>query len=85
MKWKGTESFPKPKAASNLPVVNDVTERALGLATTTNIAKTAPTDEKELQALYKVIRGVREKLSAVTSSMETITKNSLAAVKYSWN
>ena len=60
IKWKTVESSQNAKeAVSNLHVVNVAAERALGLATTINNARTAPKNEEELQALYKVIRGVR--------------------------
>ena len=72
------------KAISNLPVVNAAAERALGLATETN-TKAAPKSEEKLQALYQVIRGVREKLRATATSTKYVTKNSLAVVTYNWD
>ena len=84
-KWETLESYQHAKKAiSNLPVVNDAAERALGLATETN-TKAAPKSEEELQALYQVIRGVREKLRATATSTEYVTKKSLAVVTYNWD
>ena len=58
IKWKTVKSFQNAKkAVSNLPFVNDAAERALGLATTINNARTASKNEEELQALYTVISG----------------------------
>ena len=56
--WEEIESYQKGKQViCNLPTVNDAAERVLGIATDTN-TKTTPTSKEELQALYKVIRGV---------------------------
>ena len=50
-KWETSESYQKGKhVVSNLPVVNDAAERALGLAADTN-TKTAPKSENKLQDL----------------------------------
>ena len=84
-KWETLESYQHAKKAiSNLPVVNNAAERALGLATETN-TKAAPKSEEELQALYQVIRGVREKLRATATSTEYVTKKLLAVVTYNWD
>ena len=84
-KWETLESYQHAKKAiSNLPVVNDAAERAFGLATETN-TKAAPKSEEKLQALYQVIRGVREKLRATATSTEYVTKKSLAVVTYNWD
>ena len=57
--WEAIESYRKGKEAiSNLPIVNDAIEKALGMATNTN-TKAAPKSEEKLQALYIVIRSVR--------------------------
>ena len=83
-KWKTFVSYQKGKhVVSNLPVVNDAAERALGLATDTN-TKTAPESENELKDLHKVIRGACEKLRTKATSNETVTKKSLAVVNYTW-
>ena len=69
------ESYQKGKhVVSNLLVVNDAVERALGLAADTN-TKTASKSKNELQDLYKVIHGAREKLRTNATSDETVTKN----------
>ena len=74
-KWETSESYQKGKhVVSNLPVVNDAAEIALGLAADTN-TKTAPKSENELQDLYKVIRRARKMLRTKASSNETVTKN----------
>ncbi|KAG0717293.1 hypothetical protein GWK47_054746 [Chionoecetes opilio] len=72
------------KVVANLPVVNDAAERALGLATDLNTNK-APKSEEQLQALYRVVKGVREKLHGLATSTEVVTKKSLASISYSWD
>ena len=69
---------------SKLPVANDAAERALGLATETN-SKSCPQTEVKLQALYKVIKGVQEKLKKQAKSNEVVIKKALSAVKYDWD
>ena len=68
---------------SNLPIVNDAAERALGLATEVN-TKTAPKSEDQLQDRYKIVKAVREKLSSLATSTEIVTKKALNAVDYKW-
>ena len=82
--WEAIESYRKGKEAINLPIVYDAAEKALGMATDANTAAASKSEEK-LQALYKIIRGVREKLSANAISTENVTKKSLPAVDYDWN
>ena len=83
-KWLTMESYQKGKhVVSNLPVVNDAVERALGSAKDTN-TKTAPESKNERQDLYKVIRGARGVLRTKTTSEKTVPKKSLAAVNYNW-
>ena len=55
-------------------------ERTLGLADETNF-KICPKTEVKLQALYKVIKGVREKLRQLETSNEVVSKNALS-MKY---
>ena len=66
---------------ANLPCTNDAAERVLRLATNVS-CKTAPKSETELQAFYKVIKGTREKLHELATSLEYVTKRSLGAVYY---
>ena len=83
-KWKETPSYINGKdIISNIPVINDAAERALGLATEKN-TKTVPKSDFQRQALYKVVKGLREKLSKLATSTETVTKKSLASVDYNW-
>ena len=83
-KWTETSSYLKGKEIwSNLPVVNDAAERALGLATEKN-TNTAPKSDSQRQALYKVVKGLREKLSKLATSTEVVTKKSLTSVDYNW-
>ena len=72
--WKTIEEYQLAKlVVSKLPVANDAPERALGLATATN-SKTCPQREVKLQAIYKVIKGVQEKLRQQPISNEFVTK-----------
>ena len=83
-KWKDSSSYINGKEIiSNLPVVNDAAERALGIATEKN-TKTAPKSDYQCQALYKVVKGVREKLGKSATSTEVVTKKSLNSIDYSW-
>lgn len=83
--WPTTETYLKAKEiVRNLPVVNDAAERALGLATDFN-TKTTPKSEKQLQALYKVVKGCRVKLQQLATSTEVVTKKLLESVQYSWS
>ena len=66
-----------------MPVVNDAAERTLGLATDKN-TKEAPRNENDLQDLYKVVKGVREKFTSLATSAETVTKKTLNTVDYKW-
>ena len=66
---------------SNVPVVNDAAERALGLATEMN-TKQAPKSEDKKEERYKVAKYMREKLKNAATSVETVTKKALKNVKY---
>ena len=80
--WNKSDSYLHGKdVLSNLPVVNDAAERALGLATELN-TKIAPKSMNQKQARYKVVKAVREKLSDAATSVETVTKKALKMVKY---
>ena len=82
---KAAKAFPMQNfTVKVLPIVNDAAESALGLPTKTNF-KTCPQTEVKLQAFYKVIKGVREKLRKQATSNETVIKKSLSAVKYHWD
>ena len=82
--WNTSSSYLHgKKIISNLPVVNDAAERALGLATDKN-TKEAPRNENDLQDLYKVVKGVREKLGNLATSAETVTKKTLITVDFKW-
>ena len=48
-------------------VLDDAAERVLGLATEVN-NKTAPRNEEQLQAMYKVVKGTRRKLHSIAKS-----------------
>uniref|UniRef100_UPI00358E4C15 uncharacterized protein n=1 Tax=Myxine glutinosa TaxID=7769 RepID=UPI00358E4C15 len=68
--WPTSDSYRHGKeVVANLPVVNDAAERTLGLATDLNTNK-APTSEAQLQALYRVVKGVREKLHGLATFTE---------------
>ena len=69
---------------SKFPVVNDAVETALPQATETN-SKTCHQTEVKLQVVYKVIKGVREKLKKQATSNEVVIKKALSAVKYDWD
>ena len=45
---------------------------------------TAPKSDSQRQALYKVVKGLREKLSKLATSTEVVTKKSLTSVDYNW-
>ena len=82
---KTNEGYEHAKlVVSKLPVVNDAAERGLGLATETNF-KISTQTEVELQALYKVIKGVREKPRKQATSNKVVIKKALSAVKYYWD
>ena len=66
---------------SNLPVVNDAAERALGLATEMNTNKT-PKSKDQKQDRYKVVKAVREELAKFKTSVETVTKKALKKINY---
>ena len=68
---------------ANLPCTNDAAKRVLGLVTDVSCKK-APKSETELQAVYMVIKGTREKLHELATSSEYVTKRSLGAVNYNW-
>ena len=65
---------------SKLPVVNDAAERTLGLATEVNTMM-APKSEEQQQAVYKVVKGVRQKLREAATSAEVVTKKALCSVQ----
>ena len=54
-------------------MVNDAAEHALGFVTEKN-TPTTPKSEEQLQALYKVVKGVREKLAKLNTSSESVVK-----------
>ena len=82
--WKTYEGYERAKlVVSKILAVNHAAERAFGLATETN-SKTCPQTEVELQTLYKVIKGGREKLRQQATSNEVVTKKALSPVKYDW-
>ena len=84
-KWKESSSYLQGKEIlSKLPVVNDAAERALGLATEKN-TKTAPKSDSQRQDLYKVVKGLREKLNKFATSTEVVTKKALKSIDYNWN
>lgn len=83
--WNVSTSYLHGKEVlSNLPVVNDAAERALGLATEMN-TKTIPKSELQLQAIYKVVKGIRDRLRCLATSTEVVTKKALKSVDYKWN
>ena len=83
--WPTSDSYRHGKeVVAKLPVINNAAERALGLATDLNTNK-APKSEAQLQALYRVVKGVREKLHGLATSTEVVTKKSLASIDYSWD
>ena len=65
---------------SNLRVVDDAVEKALGLAAESN-SKNAAENENKLQDLYKGIREAREKLRAKATSDEAVTKKITSCCK----
>ena len=83
-KWETLKSYQKGKhVASDLLVVNNAVEKVLGLAAD-NSTKTVPKSENELQDLYTVICGARERLRTKATLDKTVPKKSLAAVNYNW-
>ena len=82
--WEHYDSYLHCKeVTNNLPVVNDAAERALGLVTEMN-TQMAPKSEEQRQALYKVVKGVRQKLREAATSTEVVTKKALCSVQYIW-
>ena len=82
--WQQCSAYLAAKEiVANLPCTNDAAERVLRLATNVSY-KTTPKSETELQAVYKVIKGTREKLHELATSSEFVTKLSLGAVNYNW-
>ena len=60
--WDTCDSYVHGKEVlSNLPVVNDAAERALGLATNMNTNR-APKSKDQKQNRYKVVKAVRDQL-----------------------
>ena len=85
VKWKESTSYLQGKEIlSKLTVVNDAAERALELATEKN-TKTAPKSDSQRQDLYKVVKGLREKLNKFATSTEVVTKKALKSIDYNWN
>ena len=83
-RWDATEGYCNAKKKlKNLSVVNEAAERALGLAAVVN-HKTAPRNQEQLQAMYKVVKGTRKKLHGMTTSTETVTKKALSSTEYNW-
>ena len=66
---------------SNLPVVNDAAERALGIATNMN-TKTAPKSNDQRQDIYKIVKGLQEKFGKIATSTERVTKEALKSIDY---
>ena len=80
--WDTCDSYVHGKEVlSNLPVVNDAAERALGLATEMNTNR-APKSKDQKQNLYKVVKAVRDQLNKFATSVETVTKKGLKKVNY---
>ena len=82
--WQQSPAYKFAKdVVEKLPCVNDAAERVLGLATDLNCIS-APKDESQLQAMYKVVKGTRQKLHDLATSSEYVTKRSLGKVEYKW-
>ena len=80
--WDTCDSYVHGKEVlSNLPVVNDAAERALGLATEMNTNR-APKSKDQKQNRYKVVKAVRDQLNKIATSVETVTKKGLKKVNY---
>ena len=80
--WNNCDSYLHGKdVLSNLPVVNDAAERALGLATEMSTNKT-PKSKEQKQDRYKVVKAVREELAKFKTSVETVTKKALKKINY---
>ena len=80
--WNNCDSYLHGKdVLSNLPVVNDAAERALGLATEMNTNR-APKSKDQKQDRYKVVKAVREQLNETKTSVEIVTKKGLKKVNY---
>ena len=83
--WEESSSYLHGKQIlSNLPVVNDAAERALGIATNMN-TKTAPKSNDQRQDIYKIVKGLQEKLGNVATSTERVTKKALKSIDFNWN
>ena len=83
--WEESNNYIYGKMVlSNLHVVNDAAERALGLATEKN-TRTAPKTDCQQQALFKVVKGICEKLSKFATSTDVVTKKALKSIDYNWN
>ena len=61
----------------HLSVVNDVCERALGLASSLH-GSTMPKQENQLQATYKVVDAIRKIQGSIANSTERVSKKNLA-------
>ena len=69
------------QSVSNLVVINDPAERALGLLTEFD-RKSTPKSEEQRQYSYKIVKELRSQQLKVATSSERITKLSLAATYY---
>ena len=80
--WYKSDAYLHGKnVLSNLPVVNDAAERALGMATDRNTKK-APKSKEKKQASFKVVNHMRKTLNDLATSSESVTKRALNVVKY---
>ena len=83
--WEKCSSYLHGKQIlSNLPVVNDTAERALGIATEKNTKTTPKTDDQQQDA-FKIVKGMQEKLGIVATSTERVTKKALKSIDCEWN
>ena len=60
----------------NLSVVNDASERALGMATSLH-GPTMPKNEEHIQAIYKVVDEIRKIQKSITKSTKSINRQDL--------
>ena len=80
--WNTCDSYVHgKKVMSNLPVVNDATERTLDLAKKMNTNR-APKTKGQKQNCYKVVKAVRDQLRKFATSVETVTKKGFKKVNY---
>ena len=64
------------KMIKNLSVVNDASERALGMATSLH-GPTMPKNEEHIQAIYKVVDEIRKIQKSITKSTKSINRQDL--------